>query len=369
MTRICAGTAIVAFFTACSGAAMAAEISALSSGICDIQLVGIIEAGDDAKLEQAVLSLDPKDQHVLCLDSPGGSLKTAIDMAGLIHDRGMGTYVDKGARCESSCSIAYFMGTRLTGSARSISRRIAPGGQIGIHAPSLTVDPAADYKGRSVSQAFDLALQAAGMVTTLGQKKDARTGDTWIPVEVVNHILTTPYSEMYHVSKSGEAQDWNIDVGTLEWPAKMSNAYVWNMCNFGVRERMSWSHLMPTRDFDGFRSELGADPVGLVQRHLVGQGDTGVSERYAAVSAYQAGGLRFGCVIDVAFAVADRANYDVSACVTVVNESAGPLGVVCDNPTDRVAIGTRLAGYAASVDLDALDRAADQMRQSGLPSR
>lgn len=207
------------------------------------------------------------------------------------------------------------------------------------------------------------------MVTTLGQKKDAKTGDNWIPVEVVNHILTTPYTDMYHVSKSGEAQDWNIEVGTLEWPENMSNAYVWSICNFGVRERMGWSHLVPTSEFDGFRSELGKDPVGLVQRHLVGQDNTGVSERYAAISAYKANGLRFGCVIDVAFPVADRGESDVSACVTVVNDAAGPTGVVCDNHTDRVTIGTRLAGYAASVDLDALDTAADEMRQSGLPSR
>lgn len=94
---------------------MAANISALSFGICDIQLVGVIEAGDDTRLEQVVSALDPKDQQVLCPDSPGGSLKTAIEIAGLIHEKGIGTHVDEGARCESSCSIAYFMGTHLAG--------------------------------------------------------------------------------------------------------------------------------------------------------------------------------------------------------------------------------------------------------------
>ncbi|WP_417207430.1 hypothetical protein [Antarctobacter sp.] len=349
--------------------ATAASITTEASGICDIQLAGVIESGDAAKLEQSIAGLAVKDQNILCLDSPGGSLKAATDMASLVHEKGIGTHVGAGASCESSCSIVYFMGTRITGSSKSISRRLAPGGRIGIHAPSLQVDPEADFKGRTVSRAFDLALQAAGMVTTLGQKTDAKSGDNWIPVDVVNHLLTTPFTEMFHVSETGAAQDWNIDVANLEWPAEMSNAYVWNMCNFGVRERMGWSHTIATKDFDGFRSELGTEPVGLGLRHLVGQGNTGVSERFNAVSGYRAGSLRFGCVIDVAFSVVERADYTVSACVTAVGDATVPQRIVCDNPNDRVVIGTSLAGFAPDVALDDLDVAAAEMRQSGMPSR
>lgn len=369
MTGFFARGATTTVLAGLPGLATAASITTGSFGICDIQLSGVIETGDDAALEQVVADLGEKDQHVLCLDSPGGSLRVAIDMATLLHDKGIGTHVDDGARCESSCSIAYFMGTRITGGSKSISRRVAPGGRIGIHAPSLPLDPEADFKGRTVSRAFDLALQAAGMVTTLGQKIDNRTGDNWIPVEVVNHLLTTPYTDMYHVSKTGEAQDWNIEIGNLEWPAEMSNAFVWNMCNFGVRERMGWSHTIATNDFEGFRSELGTEPVGLILRHLVGQGNTGVTEQYVAISGYRAESLRFGCVIDVAFSVADRAEYDVSACVTAVGNAAGPRRIVCDNPNDRVRIGTSLAGYASGTALDNLVRAAAEMSQSGLPSR
>ncbi|WP_141135948.1 hypothetical protein [Antarctobacter heliothermus] len=351
------------------GAVSAANITSESAGLCDIVLSGVIEAGDEEKLERALSGLDAKDEVVLCLDSPGGSLRAAIDMATLVHDTGTGTHVDDGASCESSCSIVYFMGTRFVGAGKFISRGVSPGGRIGIHAPSLPLDPEADYKGSTVSRAFDLALQAAGMVTTLGQKTDARTGDNWIPVEVVNHLLTTPYTDMFHVAKTGEAQDWNIDVGNLQWPEEMSNAYVWNMCNFGVRDRMGWSHVIATADFETFRTDLGGDPVELVQRHLVGQGNTGVTERYSAVSAYRAENLRFGCVIDVDFPVVDRAERAVSACVTVIGDAPGVGGVVCDSPTDRVLIGTPLAGYAPDVRLDALDRADADMVQSGLPQR
>lgn len=357
-------------FVLVAGLAQAADVTRGDDGRCDVRLRGIIAAEDPVALTRA-LSQDGArgGPQVLCLDSPGGSLKAAIDMAQIVHDRGIATHVEDGASCESACSITYFMGTALAGDTRTIARKVAPRGRIGIHAPSLVLPADNTYSGTQVSQAFALAMEAAGSITTLGRNTDDRTGDAWIPVDVVNHMLTTPAEDMFHVTTFGQAQDWNIAIDGLDWPQTLSNAAVWNICNYGVRERMGWSHVAAIEGFDSFRQGQGTEPVTLVQRHLVGQGDPGVSEVYAARSSYLASGLRMACTVEVGYPVADRLATQVRVCVTAVPEAVTAAPILCDSPTDRMVVDTVLAGYDPAGRIEAVDSALDRMAQSGLPLR
>ncbi len=347
----------------------AAQISEGRPGRCDIRISGIVNSGDDAAVEQLVAELKTDRQIVLCLDSPGGSLSAALKIAQLVHDIGAATYLDRGANCESACSIIFFMGTRDVGGTAVIDRRIAAGGRVGIHAPAINLDRDQSFTGSDVMRAFDVALEAAGSITTLGQEADGRSGDNWIPVEVVNHLLTTPYDKMFHVTQIGQAQDWNIEIADLRWPDDLSNAYLWNTCNYGVRERMGWSHAAAIEEFDTFRADLDAAPVILARRHLVGQGTTQVTETFTVVSGYQTSGLRFGCSIDVDYPVVDREGYELSVCVTVLPETARSAPIRCDSPNDRLTILSPIAGYAAGARIDALDKALPAMAATGLPGR
>ena len=370
MLLIFARTLPVALIVMSCGFAHAADVTLGNGGRCDIQLRGIIAADDTAALTSALSQAGRSDRPwVLCLDSPGGSLSAAIAMAQLVHEEGIATHVEEGASCESACSITYFMGTALAGDTRIIARTIAPLGRIGLHAPSLTLPSENTYSGSQVAQAFALAMEAAGSITTLGRMIDVRSGDVWIPVDVVNHLLTTPAENMFYVTTFGQAQDWNIAVDGVNWPDPLSAAMLWNICNYGVRTRMGWSHVEALATYEQYRETATGDPVVLLRRHLVGQGEVSVSEIYIARSGYLVSGLSLACTVEVIYPLIDRAATAVSVCVTAVPEGLHRAAIRCDSPTDRLEVASALAAFDPTDRIDAIDYALARMAQSGLLAR
>ena len=86
--------------------------------------------------------------RVVSLNSPGGHVEPAMEVAEIIHNRGLATYV--GRFCASACTLAFLGGTQ---------RWLAPGGRLGFHqarAPGFPVAIADDVL-RAAYQKFALA--------------------------------------------------------------------------------------------------------------------------------------------------------------------------------------------------------------------
>jgi hypothetical protein len=356
-------------FVSMAGKSMAANISAVEGSICNIRLSGVVELGDDTELLQLVSRFSESESLILCLDSPGGSLSSALNIARFLWERGVGTYVEENATCESSCSIIFFMGTLIQGDEKSIGRGIAPGSRVGIHNPSLSVNPNAEFPGSAVTQAFELALQAAGAITALGQNIDGRTGNNWIPLDVVNHLLNTPHSEMYVIDQVGEAQEWNIDIPILSWPSVMNIEFAWNTCNFSVRERMGWRHSEPTISLQAFITASGQRPVALVQRFMRGQRNPQIFEQYQVHSAYELNELRFACVLEYYYPASGAGAVEIAACVVPYPSQQIDWSVSCDNRNDIISIQSALAGFRPEVSVTLAIDDFNRMASSGLPSR
>lgn len=70
-------------------------------------LTGEIKSGDSFELRRAM-----RDQKVrlVVTSSPGGSLYEGLQMAAILHDNEIGTFVPEGASCESSCANIFLGG-------------------------------------------------------------------------------------------------------------------------------------------------------------------------------------------------------------------------------------------------------------------
>lgn len=102
-------------------------------------LVGEIKEGDSFELRRAMRD------HTIALvvaGSGGGNLYEGLQMASILHDRGIGTYVPEGIRCESSCANIFFGGTH----------RLVQG-ELGVHQFYLGGDAGAGQTTRSVATA------------------------------------------------------------------------------------------------------------------------------------------------------------------------------------------------------------------------
>jgi len=165
----------------------------------------------------------------ICLDSPGGSISEAIEMADTLafgyrvhEDIGprmpeywlsslfvwrVGTAVPAGARCESACAILFmaggdFLDLSVSSNGRDPNRLLHVDGRLGFHAPSLVV-PDGDYTEETVSQAFNLAVDAVQAIA-------ARMDRYRISPTLFERLVSTPPSDMFYVDTVGEAASWHI---------------------------------------------------------------------------------------------------------------------------------------------------------------
>ena len=190
--------------------ANAAHLSIVESGICNIRLFGIIEEDDLAELMRLSSQFPENERLILCLNSAGGSFMSGVKLASFIHENGIGTYVERGAICESICSIVFFMGTSIEENEKSINRGASQGAQVGLGPPMLSVDANGSYTANQVMQAFELALEATAQITNLAKNIDNQTGRYWIPISALNMMLNAPPDDIYYIDSAEDFQRWGI---------------------------------------------------------------------------------------------------------------------------------------------------------------
>lgn len=72
-------------------------------------LVGEIKNGDSFELRRAMRDYEV---NLVVAASPGGSVYEGLQMAAILRDKGVGTYIPEGSSCESSCAKVFFGGSK-----------------------------------------------------------------------------------------------------------------------------------------------------------------------------------------------------------------------------------------------------------------
>lgn len=122
------------------------------------------------------------DVRIVALNSPGGSVDSALKVANEIHKRGLTTFVPRDMGCYSACAYIFFAG---------IDRQAE--GELGVHQISAEI--------------ADLVLAQ----TTLGDVLDAMQS-FGVHQQVISHMLRTPPDDMY-VFSAAELSDLGISKG------------------------------------------------------------------------------------------------------------------------------------------------------------
>ncbi|MGL4239844.1 MAG: hypothetical protein ACRCTI_01900 [Beijerinckiaceae bacterium] len=76
-----------------------------------VYISGSVVLGDNAKFEEFMGRPAAANARIFYLNSGGGSLGNALDIARLIRKRGGATVVDGRSRCESACTVIFAGGT------------------------------------------------------------------------------------------------------------------------------------------------------------------------------------------------------------------------------------------------------------------
>lgn len=217
---------------------------------CRMTIEGTIERGDAAQfrtmLADFINSIGPASRDSdhsswrwdyedrfqgnirICLDSPGGSLTEAIEMADTlafgyrvrsdIESRTsdiareviweIGTAIPAGARCESACAIlfmagGYFSALGTSNNLRDPNRILHVDGMLGFHAPGLDLPPGGSYSAEQVGLSFAFAISAVGLVVE-------RLGRYNIPPSLFQRWVSTSPDDMYFIETVEQAASWFI---------------------------------------------------------------------------------------------------------------------------------------------------------------
>jgi len=203
---------------------------------CNIRLSGIIGEGDAIRL-QAILDLDPDEriswetrttptERRICLDSPGGSFREAIQIARIIIESHRGTAVSAGSSCESACAIIFMAGGFFhpEGETASPNRILHPQGSLGFHAPRLVLS-GGTYSAEEAERAYEIALQTISEIIELRSESDFN-----FPESLLLRMLRTPHEQMLRPQTVADAARWGITIAPVAAPVQSVGSTVINVC-------------------------------------------------------------------------------------------------------------------------------------------
>ncbi|WP_164157565.1 COG3904 family protein [Sandarakinorhabdus rubra] len=129
MKRVaCIFIGIVAAFGSLEASALAAAIQLVksNSGKNYVHISGRVVPQDERTFADVAAA---SGADAVILDSPGGSVNSALEIGRLIRSRGMKTVITRNNYCASACALIWVAGAR---------RILAPGARVGFHATFTT---------------------------------------------------------------------------------------------------------------------------------------------------------------------------------------------------------------------------------------
>ncbi|MEP1423585.1 MAG: hypothetical protein ABJX32_17860 [Tateyamaria sp.] len=221
---------------------------------CTATLSGILYP-EDSEAVSAYFEDSDDAFHVLCLDSPGGSLSEGIRIGDILQERGVPTAVGRNAECLSACAVLFLAGLEWfnDGTPPLPQRLLHAGGRLGFHAPSLTVSEGS-FTQEQVSRAYDIAIATLAEI-------GARKADWKLSDSLLTTLLRTPPSEMYEVDTVFKAALWGISVVGTAYPANNSFLNAAEACTKDYAHRRETGRVARSGTPIGPESRSGYEPA------------------------------------------------------------------------------------------------------------
>lgn len=181
------GIFLAASFALWCWPAISTEIPDPTIGIsADDETVLIIDGGISANaayIFRDILNNNPQVDTVL-LSSGGGYVSVGLDIAEIIHSRGLATWIPSDLECSSICSVIF-----LAGRSRMVQ------GKLGVHQVAF------GFESNKVAQ-----TSAGDMITALNKYG--------VSPRLFERFLQTPPEKMYYL-RLNDVIDWGVNRGTV----------------------------------------------------------------------------------------------------------------------------------------------------------
>jgi len=258
--------AVVALAACSAGCGYSAEIKRVDRPVCSVLLQGLIESGDLDRLKASFGSRSQ--ERALCLDSPGGSFSTSLDVAEWLVGQGIATVLDKGASCFSSCAIIFTAGSKPFEAGFLPARTMHVSATLGFHAPYLVFDTDEKFDSATIGAAYKAGLIAVARMMELGRGGGALQG--LIPNAVILEFLKKAPDEAYLVDTTVKAKElgislfgipkakWNINTACNACKNKNLHAFECDSTDF---QRITTAKINPSVTQVLF-GEYGAEAAG-----------------------------------------------------------------------------------------------------------
>lgn len=240
-----------------------ADITKVSREGCDVSLTGPIERGDLEKLRQLATAhgmlreafIDEK-QTFVCLDSPGGSYLEGLLISEFLIKYAIGTRIEKGSSCASSCAFIFMSGTSRGEDWDNPRRLLHVGGRLGFHAPYLSLTDVRSITAREAEQTVDtLNRMMSGFLRIFSHNSGFYT-DPWIRGSLVSEMLSKGRDELLLVDTVQKAGRWDITLYGMKVIKQATKADVIQLChNF-----QAWVNDKPSRAADRSSPDPKRDP-------------------------------------------------------------------------------------------------------------
>ena len=253
--------------------ALAARITLVDNyhARCHALLTGMIEAGDAEKLRRLFPAADDHGTYIdsqptLCLNSTGGDLSEAIEIALYLRESAIRTHVAAYDECLSSCAIIFLGGSTVgfeDGLVNYRARSMHVTARLGFHGPSLIVEDALFHRS-VVEDAFRIAV--LGSARLFSQLDELR-----ITTDFALAFYEVPREEFLEIDTPERVEALGVDVtGLRPLPAQLSDQRLIEICHH-VNPEMdptipkppfsNWHFTGETRIVD-LPSSRGSDDLG-----------------------------------------------------------------------------------------------------------
>lgn len=244
-------TFMLLIFSFLASGASAQELQPSSHPLCDWEIKGRIEPGFSKEIdntEMTALVRNIASETIICLDGPGGSLDEAIELFHWIRENQIITLIPRGWKCYSACAIAFLGGSLRvgTGSVFVRSRILMPGGEIGFHAPYLSIDTSEYYTADQVKQAWNSYAKIVDRLIRMNQINVQ--GKNLLSDFLMRRIIAHHSDALLKIETVSEAFFAEISIAGAERIDELTLAAAENACDLSV------SRYLNTLQYYGYRN-------------------------------------------------------------------------------------------------------------------
>jgi len=221
--------------------ASAATVRAADSPHCDLEFLGPVVPGDLARLQQAVERLlqaewsgpesgEARDKP-LCLNSEGGALGEAAQIAQYIFEQGIGTVLAPDSICLSACAYIFMMGHFQGAEDTLLNRRMHYTARLGFHAPLLPLGNAETVSRSQAEQIFSALIEATALILRLGNFNSGGTRP-FIDADLVERAFSYQgQNNFFEIDLVDHAGRWRIEVFGFQYPTEIDVVSATHACN------------------------------------------------------------------------------------------------------------------------------------------